>query len=297
MKKVEFRSCLAEEMNCFLASLSSYSYSGYMHIQSALERLDELLAKSGKTEKSLSEDDVTLFRESLVGYSNRTVIEKMTALRKFSRYLHICSFPTASVFIPKEKNTYVPHIYSEDEIHRILEDADNIKERRTNYHPEYMLLPYEYPIALRILIFCGTRLGETLSIRLEDFDEANAVFILRKTKRNKEKIIPMDRSLAGMISGYVSFLGLRKKKSEYLFPGKDYSDCLTGHVIAQEFKNTKKRIGLSLTKETPHSRGICLHCFRHWFAIQSFRKAEKAGRPVNDSIPFLSTYMGHDSLD
>lgn len=40
-----------------------------------------------------------------------------------------------------------------------------------------------------------------------------------------------------------------------------------------------------------------MHCFRHTFAFKSFAKAEAAGRSLNDSVPFLSTYLGHKNLD
>jgi hypothetical protein len=32
------------------------------------------------------------------------------------------------------------------------------------------------------------------------------------------------------------------------------------------------------------------------FAFKSFAKAEKSGRTIDDSVPYLSLYLGHDSL-
>ena len=45
-----------------------------------------------------------------------------------------------------------------------------------------------------------------------------------------------------------------------------------------------------------HERGACLHCLRHTFAVKSFDKNERNGIKACDSVPFLSTYLGHDSL-
>lgn len=45
-----------------------------------------------------------------------------------------------------------------------------------------------------------------------------------------------------------------------------------------------------------YERGACLHCFRHTFAVRSFDKNERNGIRACDSVPFLSTYLGHDSL-
>ena len=36
---------------------------------------------------------------------------------------------------------------------------------------------------------------------------------------------------------------------------------------------------------------------RHVFAFKSFAQAERTGRHMNDAVPFLSIYLGHDSLD
>lgn len=39
-----------------------------------------------------------------------------------------------------------------------------------------------------------------------------------------------------------------------------------------------------------------MHCFRHVFVFKSFANAEQDGRSIDDSIPYLSIYLGHDSL-
>jgi hypothetical protein len=41
---------------------------------------------------------------------------------------------------------------------------------------------------------------------------------------------------------------------------------------------------------------ICLHCMRHTFAVNSFRKQDHAGVDMYTATPFLSTYMGHDNI-
>ncbi|MCD8397197.1 MAG: hypothetical protein LUD12_08455, partial [Lachnospiraceae bacterium] len=39
------------------------------------------------------------------------------------------------------------------------------------------------------------------------------------------------------------------------------------------------------------------HSWGIGFFIHSFAQAEKNGRPVNDSVPFLSVYLGHHDMD
>ena len=38
------------------------------------------------------------------------------------------------------------------------------------------------------------------------------------------------------------------------------------------------------------------HCIRHSFAVRSFDKNGRNGIKASESVPFLSTYLGHDSL-
>lgn len=40
-----------------------------------------------------------------------------------------------------------------------------------------------------------------------------------------------------------------------------------------------------------------MHCLRHVFVFKSFANAEKNGRRIDDAIPYLSIYLGHDSLN
>ena len=47
----------------------------------------------------------------------------------------------------------------------------------------------------------------------------------------------------------------------------------------------------------PHTRGQCLHNLRHLFAIKSFAQAEQAGRSTENSIPYLSVFLGHYDMD
>jgi integrase len=54
--------------------------------------------------------------------------------------------------------------------------------------------------------------------------------------------------------------------------------------------------GITRDGYQPYERGACVHCFRHVFAIKAFKDAEKRGIKITDAVPFLSTYLGHDSL-
>ena len=62
------------------------------------------------------------------------------------------------------------------------------------------------------------------------------------------------------------------------------------------FRIIREKAGITCNDQAEHGRGACLHCFRHSFAVRSFDKNERSGIKASESVPFLSTYLGHDSL-
>ena len=77
-------------------------------------------------------------------------------------------------------------------------------------------------------------------------------------------------------------------------------------IIIRKGKNYKERIvplhnvllKLNIYDHSGYkTRGPCLHCLRHYFVINSLRKLIAEGIPIDNYIPYLSIYLGHDSLD
>jgi integrase len=62
------------------------------------------------------------------------------------------------------------------------------------------------------------------------------------------------------------------------------------------FKIILEQAGIGYARTSEHERGPCLHCLRHTFVFRSFAKAEADGRSLDDSVPFLSTYLGHENI-
>lgn len=88
-------------------------------------------------------------------------------------------------------------------------------------------------------------------------------------------------------------MGIISDADAYLFPGINKETPLAENSIRNYFKRILKDVGITREGYLANERGACLHCFRHTFAIRSFKKAEIK---IDDSVPFSSTYLGHDSL-
>lgn len=66
--------------------------------------------------------------------------------------------------------------------------------------------------------------------------------------------------------------------------------------VGNYYRSIRKLAGISSNESLESGRGACLHCFRHTFAVRAFDKNERDGIKASESVPFLSTYLGHDSL-
>lgn len=91
-------------------------------------------------------------------------------------------------------------------------------------------------------------------------------------------------------------MGLVGTPNAWLFPVPEKNEPMCPKDAQHCFENILHIAGISLPGRKKHERGPCLHCMRHVFVFKSFSAAEKAGRAIDDSIPYLSIYLGHDSL-
>ncbi|MCL2670447.1 MAG: tyrosine-type recombinase/integrase [Clostridiales bacterium] len=225
--------------------------------------------------------------------SRKTVSDKVSRLRKFLEYLLHCGYTVFMPGCPKYSDEYVPYIFSDAEVAGIFEAADNL--RVVPGHPSTRYLKYTFPMLLRLLHGCGLRLGETLSLRVRDVNFKNGTLLLRHTKNNKQRLVPMHRELTEILRRYCAAMMLVGKPDEFLFPTDSPEKPLPQASARNAFGKALACAGVNV--KIPGRRGPCLHCFRHLFAIKSFAQAENNGRAPDASVPFLSVYLGHYDMN
>ena len=82
-----------------------------------------------------------------------------------------------------------------------------------------------------------------------------------------------------------------------VFPANEEGRPLTVKSAKHKFDSILAEAGITRDGYGFHERGPCLHCLRHVFAFKSFSQIEHEGISENDAIPYLSIYLGHDSLN
>lgn len=288
-----FKSSMSEELSMFMdyckasyAEQTCRMYLGYM------KSLDNYLDANGFDGGYLSDELVDGWISSLHG-KDFTINSYVTALRCFLRFR--LGLGGGGYVPPTRKKTYdyTPYIFSDNEVLRICEIADNYTVRENNKLPYIQL---ELPMVIRILCGCGTRLGETLSLKIADVDLDHNVLTMRTTKRNKERFVPMHPHLGSILGKYCRAMGLIGKSDAYIFPRIDFNEPLEQFDMRNRFNLILRLAGISLEGREFQERGPCMHCLRHRFVFKAFRQLDAEGIRIDDAVPILSVFLGHHDL-
>jgi integrase len=287
--KYVYASVFASEIVKYLKLLSEagrYIYG----IQSSLRSLDKHLVDDGLSKKVLEAEIVSAWTKTRnVGTSTKA--DDICNVRGFCKYLTSVGFKADCPETPKVQKTYMPYVFSDAELERIITAADNFEARSKPVQSDMV-----FPILLRILFGCGLRLGEGRSLRWKDVDLENGVLAIREAKNLKQRFVPMDVSMTMLLKSYKAMTQVDNICGDYLFESNcNPGDPFRNNTFYEWFMRILKAAGINYAKQSNHERGPCPHCLRHCFTLKSFLKSESEGRCFEDSAIFLSAYLGHDS--
>jgi integrase len=255
-----------------------------------LRALDKYLVVQAVSAKELLPDVVDgWIAERCGGLAEKTRSCYIAYYTQFARYL--CSLGIYA-FIPENRTpnqTYTAHAYTGPELAALFRAADNMSFGQA----KSKLL---YPMLLRVLYGCGLRLGEALNLRLSDIDLATGVLFIRNAKGHKDRLVPMDVTLTTILSDYCRTVHESRSGGTFLFE-TDSGQAKSPNWAQSLFYKVVAAAGLERYKMPGDSRhNICLHSFRHTFAVDSFRQQDIAGIDNYRIVPLLSIYLGHEKL-
>ena len=258
-----------------------------------LKRFDSYIEKHADPCELFTENIINRWICSLSGKSS-SIENEVIVIRQFLNHLRLSGENVYLPVIPKVREDYVPYIFSDDELKCIFNSADNVIQRNPKADP-YLVL--EFPVIIRLLYSCGLRIGETIKISMADVDLENGILRLVNTKGDKHRLVPMSVGMTDILTRYCLAMGIYGNSDSWLFPSSLTDDHISDWSVRERFALILKNNGICLNGRKKHERGPCLHCLRHVFAFKSFDQAERSGRHLDDAIPYLSIYLGHDGLN
>lgn len=294
MKKApyEFTSVLAGEMEAYIRLRESQGHQSKKD-HHYLAALDQYLQDNSVAEKNLSVEITEGWLKNLPDTMNvNTKIVIISHYSQFANYLHTLKIPA---FIPERpcgNKLYAPYIFTQAEVEKMIVAVDNRAfEKKGDKTP-----PLQFPLILRMLYGCGLRLDEVLLLRTGNVDLEAGVLKIHGGKGNKYRLVPMDMSLTEICRQYFATAGKSAGVDALLFEnGKGERRSQTW--ARSWFNYALAKANIQKPDLPRHSRNICLHCLRHTFAVESFRKRDQAGINLYAAAPLLSTYMGHHDMN
>ncbi len=291
-----FNSACRNELCAFMASRRvSCSPNTYKNDITYMISFDRFLCASGFQGGFLSEETITRWISGLPsGISSSTKKSYINVLRRFLRFRGAMGLGAYIPPYPKISDEYIPYIYTDDEVQRIFQVMDSWPSTARKGLP---YIHIELPMLLRILSSCGIRLGEALAMKKKDVDTAKGILTIKHAKREKERLVPMHESLCQILESYCMALGIAGIPDAYIFPRKSFDEPLRNADIENRFRRaTLEKAGIYSNGRKKNERGPCIHSFRHYFALKSFRQLEQEGYRIDDTVPYLSVYLGHKSI-
>jgi integrase/recombinase XerD len=209
-------------------------------------------------------------------------------LRGFYRFAmargYVASSPLPKI-VPKPPH-FVPHIFSHEELQRLL-DATACCES-----PRSKLQPYTCRMLILLLYGAGLRISEALSLKLANVDLTTGILTIRESKFYKTRLVPMSPALTGALGDYVA----RRAKEHPAQPDAALfltrtETPLARHTAENVFSRLRVRAGV-----LRHDGGRYqprLHDLRHAFAVHRLVSWYRQGADVQRLLPQLATYLGH----
>jgi site-specific recombinase XerD len=221
---------------------------------------------------------------------NQTRHRRIIETTQFLKYLLEKGF---AVHLPRssrksrESNSFVPYIFSGDELCRFFGECDRIRARKPSVMPRML------PVLFRLLLGSGLRISEALELRVADADLDNGILTIRKAKFDKDRLIPLSDSVLATLRLYSAERHkIPKSKDAYFFTHQD------GRGISQDniYRWFRRLIWAAGISHGGRGSGPRVHDFRHTFSVYSLKSMTDKGKDIYCALPLLSTYLGHASI-
>jgi len=220
-----------------------------------------------------------------------TRYNRISSLSLFAKFLCNISFPSYIPEVPRFKTSFVPYIFSKKEVEAIFSSCDRFLPGRIPHNAAYTMMPALF----RLLYSTGLRLGEALALERKDVNLTEKHVTVRQSKNGTERLVPISDSMADACLQYKNRKMLRKSSSvcNLFFVKYDNTPC-GQHTASSTFRKVLWKAGIPYKGK---GIGPRLHDLRHTFACHSLVAMTESGMDLYSSLPILSTYLGHRTLE
>lgn len=228
----------------------------------------------------------------LAGTGPRTLNwhNKLSVLRPFYHYAISRGYATAAplpTVIPKKPPPFVPYIYTQDDLRRLL-DATSLLQRRA-----FRIEPLTMRTAVLLLYATGLRVSELINLDRADVDLDSRVLTVRDTKFHKTRLVPFGPQLSPALTQYAK----QSRAVSATHPGPPpffttrAGRRLERRTVEESFQRLREHAGVRRSDGARYQPR--LHDLRHSYAVHRLTQWYRQGADVQKLLPLLSVYLGH----
>lgn len=262
--------------------------SGYMYNSNAdvLKELDTFCIENGFDSETVTKDlsDAWAVQRKTEGISARNI--RVSNLRQVSKYL--LSIGTES-YMPKmlqSTETKIAHVFSPEERTEFFECLNKLKIKKKDHR-----LLEECRVIFRLYYCCGLRLSEPLWLTWNDIDCDSGRITILQSKGYKDRVVWVTPDVSEMIWKYHEYISSECPDETFVFPGAKIGKPINEVTVRAYFQRT-----LAMTSYASISNPPTIKSFRHTFVVDRLNAWMENGVNIEDKLPYLSKYLGHNSI-
>jgi len=228
-------------------------------IEEVTEKNVRALFINGRTERNWSPNTFICYHKSLLVFFRWCVEQGFME-----------SNPVDGIEMPKVEKRLPPKL--------TRQDTSRLLEIVYNYPYDYRFLRYRNHAIFSTFVFAGLRKSELLNLKYADVDIENLTIFVRQGKGSKDRVIPMNYTLAQSLKNYLVERKRLSKSCPELFTSLNRNVGFTDSGLKRLVVKIREVSGISFT----------IHKLRHTFATLMLEGGV--------DIYSLSRMMGHSDI-
>jgi len=250
---------------------------------------DRFTIEHGYTTIGITKELADKWADKRPNESDSTRYRRVMYLIQLASFINEAGYPSYIPKLPRTyKSTFTPYIFSQIELQAIFKACDSL-ESNDNMNSMHNVMP----ALLRVLYGTGIRIGEAVALKNCDVQLQDRYFVVRDSKNGRERMIPITESLAEVCKRYKNSLPGFCEPDQFFFVRRNGQKC-SPRIAYEWFRKILYIAGIT---HGGKGYGPRLHDVRHLFSIYALVQMAKSGVDLYYSLPILSAYLGHQSLE
>jgi len=189
---------------------------------------------------------------------------------------------------PPQRSTFLPYIYTREELHRLLRLAPTCITKNDKIHPKTLRA------ILLVLYATGASAGEVTRLVCDSVDLPNGILKLPGSRRKTSRTIPLAKDLTRVMKQYADWRERAGTKSDRFFSRSD-GGFISPRAVQRNFERLRRKAGIAGFRKS--SQKPCVRDLRATFAVHQITSWIKKKESLDVMLPALAAYIGNASLE